>query len=95
MIDPRLVREDPASVRHGLARRGEDPGIVDRWLELDAERRGMLAEIEGLRAERNQGSKAVAGIQDAAERAGAIAAMRQVADRIKGLEQAMDGCPRR
>jgi seryl-tRNA synthetase len=53
------LREDAETVREGAIRKGEDPGLVDRALELDAERRRLLAEAETLKAERNVASKRI------------------------------------
>lgn len=51
MLDVRLIRTDPDTVRAGLARRGEDPAVVDRVHELDAELRALAAKRDALRAE--------------------------------------------
>ena len=59
MIGLQLVREDPERVRRGIARKGEPPDAVERLLEADARRRGLLAEADGLRHERNLGSRRV------------------------------------
>jgi seryl-tRNA synthetase len=74
-------------VRLALARRGGgvEAGI-DRVLELDAQRRALLPEVEALRARKNAASEAIA----AAKRAGedtdaAIAEMREVGAREKQL----------
>lgn len=59
MIDLKLLRENPELVRTSQAGRGEDPGIVDVVIELDARRRAAINEFEALRAEQNLLSKAV------------------------------------
>jgi seryl-tRNA synthetase len=51
MIDIRQVRDDPGLVKTALARRGVDPGEVDRLAALDADHRGARARQESLRAE--------------------------------------------
>ena len=51
------IREDADTIRDGAVRKGEDPALVDRALELDAERRRLLGESETLKAERNAASK--------------------------------------
>lgn len=51
MLDVRQIRTDPDTVRAGLARRGEDPAVVDRVHELDAELRALAAKRDALRAE--------------------------------------------
>ena len=53
------LRDEPAVIRDGAVRKGEDPELVDRALELDAERRRILAESETLKAERNAASKRI------------------------------------
>ena len=44
------LRDDADTIRHGALVKGEDPSLVDRALELDAERRRLLAEVEALKA---------------------------------------------
>jgi seryl-tRNA synthetase len=53
------LREEPDAIRDGAIRKGEDPALVDRALELDAARRRLLAESEALKADRNATSKRV------------------------------------
>ncbi len=59
MLDLRLLRERPAEVAAGLARRGEDPAVVDRVLDLDARRRAAQAGIDERRSEHKRLSKEV------------------------------------
>ena len=53
------LRDDADTIRDGAVRKGEDPALVDRALELDAERRRLLGESETLKAERNAASKRI------------------------------------
>jgi seryl-tRNA synthetase len=53
------LREEPDAIRDGAIRKGEDPALVDRALELDGQRRRLLAESEALKAERNAASKRI------------------------------------
>jgi seryl-tRNA synthetase len=53
------LRDEPDVIRKGAIDKGEDPAIVDRALELDARRRQLLGESEGLKAERNAASKRI------------------------------------
>jgi seryl-tRNA synthetase len=53
------LRDEPDAIRRGAIDKGEDPTLVDRALELDAERRRLLAESEALKAERNAASKRI------------------------------------
>jgi seryl-tRNA synthetase len=51
VLDVRAIRNDIDVVKAALARRGVDPGDVDRAADIDARHRATLAEAEGLRAE--------------------------------------------
>jgi len=75
-------------VRAALARRGGDVAErVDAVLALDARRRALLPELEGLRARQNEASQAIAHANREGEDAeAAIAAMREVAGRAKALD---------
>ncbi|MGO9248725.1 MAG: serine--tRNA ligase [Solirubrobacteraceae bacterium] len=92
MLDLKLIRQEPDAVRAALARRGPEAAAgLDAAIALDARRRELLPELEGLRAEQNEAN---ARIQVAAGRIGGeevrereIAAMREVAARAKGLER--------
>ena len=55
---PRL-REEPDVIRKGAIDKGEDPALVDRALELDTDRRRLLAETEAFKAQRNDASKQI------------------------------------
>src|SRR5207249_4264869 len=59
---------------------------IDEIVALDAERRTLLTESEGLKAERNRVSKQIGGMKDAAQREPLIAAMKKVGDRISELD---------
>jgi seryl-tRNA synthetase len=91
---PRL-REEPDVIRKGAIDKGEDPGLVDRALALDAERRRLLAETESLKARRNDASKQIgAAIQkgaspDGPEVAELKRASTEAGDRVKQLDAAL------
>lgn len=57
MLDIKLIREHPEKVKKGVAAKQLDPGLVDKVLELDKKRAGLLKEIEDLRARRNEIAK--------------------------------------
>jgi seryl-tRNA synthetase len=59
MIDIRLVRDDSASVKSALGRRGVDPEEIDRLVELDAAARAAVGRRDELRAEVKTLSKQV------------------------------------
>ncbi len=89
------LREEADAIREGATRKGEDPTLVDRALELDAERRRLLAETEGLKAERNAASKRIGeaikggAAPDGPEVADLRAESTAAGDRIKGLDEAL------
>src|SRR3984885_13662925 len=88
MLDLKLIREDPDRVRSALARRGSDAADgLDRVIALDARRRGLLPELEGLRAEQNEANSRIRSAADADVREREIEAMRGVAAKAKTLEQ--------
>ena len=47
------LRDDADTVRRGAIAKGEDASLVDLALEIDANRRRLLAEVESLKATRN------------------------------------------
>jgi seryl-tRNA synthetase len=53
------LRDDSERIRQGALDKGEDAALVDRALELDARRRALVAEGDGLKAERNAASKRI------------------------------------
>ena len=88
MLDLKRIREDPDGVRAALARRGDDcVAELERVIRLDASRRAVLPELEGLRAEQNEANARIRSASEPAEREAEIAAMRTVAARVKELEQ--------
>ncbi len=58
MLDIQFIRDNPEKVKKGISARQLDPKLVDEVLSLDKKRRELLAEIEELRAKRNQAAKA-------------------------------------
>jgi len=86
MLDLRQIRQDPDAFRAALARRGRADAeeVAARLLELDAERRALIAEGDELKARRNAVTQQVAERKRAKEDATAlIEEMRGVGERIK------------
>ena len=70
MLDIRLIRRDRDAVRAALRRRGADAAdATDRVLELDERWRAVTTQLEELRAEQNQASRALKGAPTDAQRA--------------------------
>lgn len=86
MLDLRLIREQPDIVRDALTKRGMETAIVDRILGLDEERRKKLAQLEGLRAQRNSISKEIGRIKEEGQREVRKEEVRGINTRIDALE---------
>jgi seryl-tRNA synthetase len=93
MLDLREIRRDPEPVRAALARRRDgSEARLDRALELDARRRELLPEVEGLRARQNEASQAIGRAKQAGgDAAEEIAAMQEVARAVKALGEELAG----
>ncbi len=90
MLDPKLYRENPEIVREGLRRRGASFDL-DGLLALDAERRALGTELDGLKAERNAASESIAKLKrEGADASAAIEKTRVTGDRIKELQARHD-----
>ncbi len=90
MLDIRLVRAEPERVKAELAKVGFPAAEIDALLEADRRRREALHAVEQLRAERTAASKAIRDLRDPGERERAIAAQRDVGERIAAAEQAAE-----
>jgi len=86
MLPRNLLRGDSERVARLLANRGVEPGLFERWLGLDSERRELLVRVEEIKRRRNEASKAIGLIKrqggDAAEQ---IAAVGSLKTEIEGL----------
>jgi seryl-tRNA synthetase len=87
MLDLNLIREQPESVRQSMSARQMDSSPVDAVLTLDEQRRSLIQDVEALKAERNAVSKEIGRMKDPAERQAKIEVMRQVGERISGLDE--------
>jgi seryl-tRNA synthetase len=89
MLDLKQIRRDPEPVRAALARRRDgSEARLDRVLELDERTRALRPEVESLKAEQNAASKAIgAAKREGGDATAEIAAMQEVAQRVKALSQ--------
>src|SRR5229473_645976 len=90
MIDLKLLRASPAQVRAALARRGDSSLIrlLDEIEALDMKRRTLTAQLDQLKAERNDAARAdalVAKAQGGLPEATAVA-RRKLGERVTALE---------
>jgi seryl-tRNA synthetase len=86
MLDINLIRNQPDVVRQSMANRGEPAAGLDAILSLDVRRREILKQTEQMRATRNTVSKEIGQAREAEGREAKKAEMRQLGDRIAGLE---------
>ena len=87
MLSRDLLRDDPEKVRQGLLNRNSSPAQLDAWLMLDAERRAALVEVEDLKRQRNEASRAFGEVKKrGGDAAAEIAAVGQLKGRIEELE---------
>lgn len=89
MLDMAWIRKEPEQVRERLASRGEGAADgLDKVLQVDEERRGLLGEVEKLKAERNTISKEVGKRKAQKEPADdLLAGMKAKSDRISELDK--------
>ena len=85
MISAQMIREQAEVIRRSLERRRAD-APVDDAIRVDEQRRGVLVELEELRASRNTAGRAIGKAKDHEERQRLIAAQRDSASRIDELE---------
>jgi len=98
MLDIALLRRDPDRVRRSAQRRGQDPGFVDRVLELDARKRQTLTAVETLKAEKNALTGAIKVASDRAAEAARLkpqiaeldGRIAQDSEALPGFDEAID-----
>ena len=87
MLSRDLIRDDSEKVRQALAGRNVDLSLLDTWLRLDTERRTDLVEVEELKRQRNEASRAIGKVkQQGGNAEEAIAAVGRLKARIEELE---------
>ena len=95
MLDIKLIREQPDFFRERLATRGAgDEANIDKLLKIDTTRRGLLAEVEGLKAQRNRLSKEIGALMAQKKIADAEVKKnetRMIGDKIKELDELITG----
>ena len=90
MLDARFIRDNLELVEARLKTRGEGVSLEPFKL-LEARRRELLQESESLKALRNKVSEDISRIKDKSEAQGQISEMREVSQRIKGLDEELKG----
>jgi len=85
VIDLKLLRENPDTVRRSQISRGEDPALVDTLLAADTARRAAISTADSLRAEQKTASKKV-GAASADERPALLQRAKELAEQVKAAE---------
>jgi seryl-tRNA synthetase len=88
MVDPALLRDNIAAIRTALQNRGADLGAeLEDLLSLEAQRRRLLPELEGLKREQNMaGEEAARAKREGRDIAAIQEASRARAQRIKQMD---------
>ena len=87
MLELRFIRENLELVMEKIRFRGIETSKIEKFAEIDQQRRTSLSEVEGLRNKRKTASQEIAKLKKAGEDADSqMAEMRTVGDRIKELE---------
>ena len=90
MLDARYLRENLETVEARLKTRGAGVDL-ERFRQLDGSRRELLQQTETLKALRNKVSDEISRIKDKSQAQDRIAEMREVSQRIKGLDEELKG----
>jgi seryl-tRNA synthetase len=85
VIDLQRLRDEP-DYRAGIERKRVAPGLIDEVLELDAQHRALLHDVEEARRAQNAASKAI-GKASPDERADKIAAAGALKEQLTALER--------
>ena len=87
MLDMKWIREHPDEVREMLERRRNNFPLGS-LLEADSRRRDLLADVEALKAQRNEGSRRVGEARKKGEDAeGLMEDMRLLGDRVASIDE--------
>ena len=90
MIDVNLIRQDAEAVRQRYLRRGKDIDFT-AFLQLDEERKSLIAKVEGMKAERNKVSGQIPQLKKAGQDVSAvIAEMKALGDKIAELDNELN-----
>jgi len=79
MLDLNFVREHLDLVREALSSRGTPQDALDRFVELDAERRRVIGEADAINQQRNAASKEIGTLMQAGKKDEAEAKKAEIA----------------
>ncbi len=90
MLDIRFIRENPNRVKENMKKKFQDPAPVDRLLELDKERLGLMKESQTLRHSRNEVSSGISEAKKNGDEAKAKKLMKEaksIPEKISSIEE--------
>lgn len=93
MLDIKYIKENPQEVIERLAIKGKDAKQeIARILELDAQRRAMIAEGEALKAEQNKATKLIPQMKKEGKDTTAVfAELKALGDKAKAIDDKIKG----
>lgn len=88
MLDIKLIRANPDLVKQAMKNRNKDmDGDIDRFLEIDKERRALTQQSDELKNEQNKASKEIPVLKkQGADTTQLMARMKAISEEIKGLD---------
>lgn len=93
MLDIKWIRENPDLVRKGLEAKNVKYDL-DQLLQLDSERRGLITEVEDLKAKRNSANENVTRLKKSGESQEAdalIQSLKSISQKIKEIDELVGG----
>ncbi|MEI3611092.1 serine--tRNA ligase [Pseudogracilibacillus sp. SO30301A] len=91
MLDRKLLRNNFEEVKEKLTHRGEDLSELDNFVQLDQRRRGIITEVEELKAKRNETSKQISVMKrEKKDASSLIQEMQEVGNKIKNLDNELE-----
>jgi len=88
MLDIKRIRDDFENVKKAVESRGKGDYNIGRTVELDDQRRALLAEVEALKADQNKASKEIPKMKKAGEDTTALMAeMKELSGKIAALDE--------
>lgn len=91
MLDIKLIRTEPDTVKAAMKNRGKDMNAeVDQILEIDKERRELMQQADALKAEQNKTSKEIPGLKkEGKDISQVMARMKRISEEVKGLDASL------
>lgn len=86
MLDISFLRENPEKVKEGVVKKGYNPELVERVLEIDKKRVELLQKVDELRGERNKISEQRTADGSTSSPQGSEQRGREVKEELKKLE---------